>query len=106
MRIAAQIYRIARSNVADVIGMERIDLGVLGAGQVVGVVTLNGLVEKGQGCEQHSRHYDRHGERAGYGVNGSGSGAHFKIGRGVALSSSMRLVRVEWGAVFFSSCAD
>src|ERR1700734_3049504 len=99
VRKAPQIHRIAEKNVADVTGMYRIDLRMLCARQVVNVVALDGLVEKWQADEQHHRHDDRQAGREAYGVTGSGSGSHFKIGRRAAWTSSTRLVRVEWGAV-------
>ncbi len=52
MRKAAQIHAIADGNVLDVVGIERLDLRVLGCGQVVDVVALNGLIEKWQADEQ------------------------------------------------------
>jgi len=37
MRMAAQVYRVAQKNVANIVRMQRIDLRVFGAGQVVNV---------------------------------------------------------------------
>ena len=45
---AAQIHAIADGNILDVVGIERLDLRVLGCGQVVDVVALDRLVQKRQ----------------------------------------------------------
>ena len=49
---AAQVHAIADGNVLDVVGIERLDLRVLGCGQVVDVVALDRLIEKRQADEQ------------------------------------------------------
>lgn len=46
MRIAAHVDLNAGGDMAEVGGMERLNLGVLGHRQVIGVVTLDGVVEE------------------------------------------------------------
>jgi hypothetical protein len=46
MRIAAHVHFDAGGDMAEVGGMERLNLGVLGHRQVIGVVTLDGVVEE------------------------------------------------------------
>ena len=48
MGLAAHIDVTAHEHVLGVFGMERIDLRVLGLGEIEDVVTLHGLVEEGQ----------------------------------------------------------
>src|SRR5262245_47348236 len=48
MRVAPHVHEISEEYVADVVGMAWIDLGVLGAGQVVDVVALDRLVQEGR----------------------------------------------------------
>ena len=53
--MAAHVHGDAQKHVAGVVGMQRIDLRVLGAGEIVDVVALNRLVEKGQAKQQDDR---------------------------------------------------
>src|SRR5690348_4517237 len=67
MRMAAHIDHIAKEDIARVIGMERIDLRVLGSSQIVDVIALNGLTEKLKPDQQDSRDDDREpGRGAGF----------------------------------------
>jgi hypothetical protein len=52
MREAPEVDAIAEKHVLDIVGMQRIDLGVLGGGEVIDVVTLNRLVEEGEADEK------------------------------------------------------
>ena len=44
MRMPAHVHHLSHEKVMHVIGMERLDLRVLGGGQIVDLVTLNGLI--------------------------------------------------------------
>ena len=44
VRMSAHVDRIAQKHVIGVQGMQRIDLGVLGAIEVVNIVALDGLI--------------------------------------------------------------
>jgi hypothetical protein len=49
---ASQIHAIAEKHVLDIVGMQGIDLGVFRGGEVVNVVTLDRLIEKGESDEE------------------------------------------------------
>jgi hypothetical protein len=53
MGVAAHIDEIAEEDIAGVVGMEGIDLGVLGGGEVIVVVALDGLVQERQAQEEY-----------------------------------------------------
>ena len=46
MRMAPHVHQVSQEYVANMVGMGRIDLGVLGAGEVVDIVALDGLVQE------------------------------------------------------------
>src|SRR5690242_10138845 len=107
MRMASHIDHIAQEYITRVIGMQRIDLRVLGSGQIVDVIALNGLIEKRKPDQQDNRDDDREpGRGAGFQSAALAlllSGFHRSTGRRAAETSSTRLVRVLWGAVRTSS---
>jgi hypothetical protein len=53
MRVAAHLDQVAVEQIFRVVGMQRLDLRVLCAVQIIEVVALNRLVEKGQAQGQH-----------------------------------------------------
>src|SRR5579871_3425129 len=77
-------------------GMQRLDLGVLGLGQIVDVVALDGLVEEGQPNGEHDRHDEQELQSAA--LLSVLRGFHRSTGRRAAVTSSTRLVRVVCGA--------
>src|SRR5262245_30865660 len=89
------IHLLALKDIAKVQWMERVNLSVLGKGEVIDVVALNGLVEKG--CSQQE--YNRQREQQFHGFQR-------RIGRRAAVTSSTLLVRVVCGAVFTSCGSD
>ena len=56
--MAAHIHHLAQENVAGVHGMERIDLSVLGAIEIINVVALYGLIEERESEGQDEQHDD------------------------------------------------
>jgi glutamate/tyrosine decarboxylase-like PLP-dependent enzyme len=46
MRMPAHVHHVARKHIARIQGMQRIDLGVFGAVEVIDVVALDWLVKK------------------------------------------------------------
>jgi len=46
--MAAHVHYFPHKGVSGVVGVERLDLRVLGSGEVVDVVALDGLIEKRQ----------------------------------------------------------
>ena len=55
MRLAAHVHHAAQKRVLGVFGMQRLDLRVLGFGQIVNVVASDGLVEEWQAQRQHQQ---------------------------------------------------
>ena len=53
MRMAAHFHHIAEKNVTRVIGMQRLDLRMLRAIQIIDIVALNRLVKKRQAQREH-----------------------------------------------------
>lgn len=58
MRLAAHVDHAAQERSERVVGMQRLDLRVLGFGQIVDVVALNGLVQKRQPQSQNEQRDD------------------------------------------------
>ncbi len=58
MRVAPHVDRAALKNVASVSRMKRLDLGVLGAFQIVEIVALDRLVQKRKTERQNQRYDD------------------------------------------------
>ena len=48
MRMPAHVHHVSHEQVADVIGMKRLYLRVLGAREIVDFIALNGLIQKRQ----------------------------------------------------------
>ena len=55
MGMAAHVDLLAEESVTGVVGMERVDLGVFGAVEIIEIVALDGLVEKGQAHEENEQ---------------------------------------------------
>src|ERR1700681_4599505 len=55
MRKAAHVDQVALKNVSCVVGMQRIDLGMPGAIQIVRIVALNRLAQEGKTQQEHNR---------------------------------------------------
>ena len=87
MGVAAQIDLVAQEDVLHVVGMQRVDEGVLRLGEIDMVVALNRLIEEGEPDEQHQPHQQQQGF-ARY------AGFHRNTGLRAAVTSSTRLVRV------------
>ena len=87
MRMPAHVDHIAQKHVTGVQGMQRVDLGVFGAVEVVDVVALNGLIEKWQPQQDDQRH---DGEGPAYHWTGlPGSSVHTSVpGRSRSSSAS------------------
>src|SRR5579863_4000450 len=53
MRLAAHVHHVAAEDIVSVIGMQRVDLRVLRAVEIVKIVALNGLMKKWQAQSQN-----------------------------------------------------
>src|SRR5581483_8902383 len=53
MREAAHVDQVALEKIFRLRGMQRIDLGVFGAVEVIGIVALNGLIQKRNSEQKH-----------------------------------------------------
>src|SRR5690242_1306814 len=103
MRMAAHIRGVSQEHELEMRGMERLDLGVLGLGQVVHVVALNRLVQKRQPHQNHGRQDEQEFQSAA--LLSVLAGFHRSTGRRAAVTSSTRLVRVLCGA-WSTSCGS
>src|SRR5258708_7868162 len=86
MRVTSHVHGIALENIASVIGMQRIDLRVLGSVEIIRIVTLDRLVEKGQ-AQQEDKRDDS--ESAAYHCTGTpGCSAHTSVSGRSRISSA------------------
>jgi hypothetical protein len=58
MRLAAHVHQAAKECIIHVLRMQRLNLRVLSLGEVVDVVALNCLVEKGKAQRQYEQDDD------------------------------------------------
>src|SRR5579871_2103624 len=108
--MAPGIDELPHENVAHIIGMQRIDLGVLGSVEILKIVALNGFVEKRQ-AQGEDQEYNQQNLSPQIVVYKDQSAALLAVdwrfqrtmGLRAAVTSSTRLVRVRCGAFKTSS---
>jgi hypothetical protein len=88
VRMALHFHHLAQEHVTGMRGMQRVNLCMLGASQIVNVVALNRLIEERRAQEEDQ---DEQKEQA---ARHYLSGRQRRIGLRAAVTSSTRLVRV------------